>query len=72
MNVPVRWCKTVKLRSARISVVLLSSLVLIIWPLLTGRWWLVFALAFAATLLQFYSRPIPGIGRLIKDLPYRC
>jgi 4-hydroxybenzoate polyprenyltransferase len=70
VNVPVRWRKTVKLRSARISLILLSSLVLIIWPLLTGRLWLVLALGFAVTLLQFYSRPIPGIRRRIKDLPY--
>jgi 4-hydroxybenzoate polyprenyltransferase len=70
MNVPVRWRETVKLRSARISLVLLSSLVLIVWPLLTGRWWLVFVLGFVVALLQFYSRPIPGTGRRIKDLPY--
>jgi 4-hydroxybenzoate polyprenyltransferase len=70
MNVPVRWRKTVKLRSARISLVLLSSLVLIVWPLLTGRWWLVFVLGFVVALLQFYSRPIPGTRRRIKDLPY--
>jgi hypothetical protein len=70
VNVPVRSCKTVKLRSARITLVLLSPLVLVIWPLLSGRWWLVLALAFAAAALQFYSRPIPGVGYRIKDLPY--
>jgi 4-hydroxybenzoate polyprenyltransferase len=70
VNVPVRWRKTVKLRAARISLVLLSSLVLIIWPLLTGRWWLVLVLGFVLAFLQFYSRPIPGTGHRIKDLPY--
>jgi len=70
VNVPVRWRKTVKLRSARISLVLLSSLVMIVWPVLTGRWWLVLLLGFVLALLQFYSRPIPGIRRRIKDLPY--
>jgi 4-hydroxybenzoate polyprenyltransferase len=70
VNVPVRWRKTVKLRSARISLVLLSSLVLIVWPLLTGRWWLVFILGFGLAFLQFYSRPIPGTEHRIKDLPY--
>jgi 4-hydroxybenzoate polyprenyltransferase len=35
-----------------------------------GRWWLVLLLGFVLALLQFYSRPIPGISRRIKDLPY--
>ena len=70
LNVPVRSRKTVKLRPARIGLVLLSSLVLIIWPLLAGRGWLVLVLAFVAAILQFYTRPIPGVGHRIKDLPY--
>jgi 4-hydroxybenzoate polyprenyltransferase len=70
VNVPVRWRKTLKLRSARICLIMLSSLVLIIWPVLTGRWWLVLALGLAVVLLQFYSRPIPGTCHRIKDLPY--
>jgi len=37
---------------------------------LTGRWWLVLILAFAAALLQFYTRAIPGVGYRIKELPY--
>ena len=49
---------------------LLSSLVPVIWPLVTDRWWLVIALAFAAALLQFYTRAIPGVEYRIKDLPY--
>jgi 4-hydroxybenzoate polyprenyltransferase len=70
VNVPIRWRKTLELRSARICLVLFCSLVLIIWPVLTSRWWLVLALGLAVVLLQFYSRPIPGTCRRIKDLPY--
>jgi hypothetical protein len=70
VNVPVRWRKTLKLRSARVCLVLFCSLVVIVWPVLTGRWWLVLALGLAVVLFQFYSRPIPGIRRRIKDLPY--
>jgi len=70
MNVPVRSRKTAELRSARISLIMLASLVLIAWPLLVGPWWLVLAMAFGVALLQFYSRPIPGVGHRFKDLPY--
>jgi 4-hydroxybenzoate polyprenyltransferase len=70
INVPIRSAKIKELRAARIGVVLLSSVILVAWPLLTGRWWLVLALAFAATILQFYSRPIPGVKFRLKDLPY--
>lgn len=49
---------------------LLSSLVPVIWPLVTDRWWLVIALAFAAAPLQFYTRGIPGVEYRINDLPY--
>jgi hypothetical protein len=70
VNVPVRWRKTLELRSPRIWLGLICSLVLVIWPVLTGRWWLVLALGLVVVLLQFYSRPIPGICRRIKDLPY--
>src|SRR5208337_3922249 len=70
VNVPVRSSKGAELRWARIALVLLSSVMLVIWPLLTGRWWLVVILAVAAALLQFYTRAIPGVGYRIKDLPY--
>jgi hypothetical protein len=65
VNVPVRWRKTLELRSPRIWLGLICSLVLVIWPVLTGRWWLVLALGLVVVLLQFYSRPIPGICRRI-------
>jgi 4-hydroxybenzoate polyprenyltransferase len=45
-------------------------MMLMVWSLLTDRWWLVLALAFAVTLLQFYSRPILQAGFRPKDLPY--
>ena len=70
MNVPVRSRKTAELRWARISLIFLASPVLIAWPLLVGPWWLVLAMAFGVALLQFYSRPIPGVGLRFKDLPY--
>jgi len=69
MNVPVRSRKTAELRSARISLILLASLVLIAWPLLVGPWWLVLAMAFGVALLQFYSRPIPGVGTVSRICP---
>jgi 4-hydroxybenzoate polyprenyltransferase len=70
VNIPIRSRKAPELRAARIGVVFLSGAVLLVWPLLTGRWWLVLALALVATVLQFYSRPVPGVGFRLKDLPY--
>jgi 4-hydroxybenzoate polyprenyltransferase len=70
VNIPIRSSKTEELRMARIVLAFLAAAVLLIWSLLTSRWWLVLALAFAATILQFYSRPVPGVGLRLKDLPY--
>jgi 4-hydroxybenzoate polyprenyltransferase len=70
VNIPIRSRKAPELRAARIGVAFLSVAVLLAWPLLTGRWWLVLALALAATVLQFYSRPVRGMGFRLKDLPY--
>jgi 4-hydroxybenzoate polyprenyltransferase len=70
VNIPIRSGKAPELRAARIGVAFLSAAVLLVWPLLTGRWWLVLALALAATVLQFYSRPVRGVGFRLKDLPY--
>ena len=61
--------KAGELRAARITLAFLSAAVLLVWSLLTGRWWLVLALPFAAAILQFYSRPVPGVGFRLKDLP---
>ncbi len=59
VNIPVRVSKAQKLRAARIGLAFLSAAVLLMWTLLTGRW-----------CLQFYSRPVPGLGLRLKDLPY--
>src|SRR6266481_8375156 len=70
VNIPVRVSKAQKLRAARIGLAFLSAAVLLMWTLLTGRWWLVLSLTFVATILQFYSRPVLGLGLRLKDLPY--
>jgi 4-hydroxybenzoate polyprenyltransferase len=70
VNIPIRASKAQQLRAARIGLAFLSVIVLMVWPLLTGRWWLVLSLTFVATILQFYSRPVPGLGLRLKDLPY--
>ena len=70
VNIPIRVSKAQEHRAARIGLAFLSVTVLFVWPLLTGRWWLVLVLAFVATILQFYSRPVPGMGFRLKDLPY--
>jgi hypothetical protein len=69
-NIPIRSSKTEELQAARIGLAFLSAAVLVVWSLLTSRWWLVLALAFGATVLQFHSRPVRGIGFRLKDLPY--
>jgi 4-hydroxybenzoate polyprenyltransferase len=70
VNISVRVSKAQKVRAARIGLAFLSVAVLLVWTLLTGRWWLVLALALAAIILQFYSRPVPGAGFRLKDLFY--
>jgi 4-hydroxybenzoate polyprenyltransferase len=70
LNTPLRFSWERRLRGCRIALVWISAVVLGMWPVLTGRFWLLFPLAFAAGLLCFYSRPIPGAGFRLKDLPY--
>ncbi len=70
VNIPVRVSKAQQLRGARIGLAFLSAAVLLIWPLLTGRWRLVLALVFATTFLQAYSWPVPRLRFRLKDLPY--
>jgi 4-hydroxybenzoate polyprenyltransferase len=70
LNTPLRFSWERRLRGCRIFVVWISAGVLGMWPVLTGRFWLLFPLAGAAGLLCFYSRPIPGAGFRLKDLPY--
>jgi hypothetical protein len=50
INIPIRSSKREELRSARVGLAFLSAMMLIVWSLLTDRWWLVLALAFAVTL----------------------
>jgi UbiA prenyltransferase family len=70
LNTPLRFSWERRLRGCRIVLVWISAGVLGVWPVLTGRFWLLFPLAVAAGLLCFYSRPIPGAGFRLKDLPY--
>jgi 4-hydroxybenzoate polyprenyltransferase len=70
LNTPLRFSWERRLRGCRIVLVWISAGVLGVWPVLTGRVWLLFPLAVAAGLLCFYSRPIPGAGFRLKDLPY--
>jgi 4-hydroxybenzoate polyprenyltransferase len=70
VNIPIRSSKIEELRGARVGLALLSGTMLLVWPLLTGRWWLLLALSFTAAVLQFYSRPVPGVGFRLKDISY--
>ena len=70
LNTPLRATWGARLRGCRIALVWLSAGVLCIWPLVIGRFWLLFPLAVALGILCFYSRPIPGPGFRLKDLPY--
>jgi 4-hydroxybenzoate polyprenyltransferase len=70
LNTPLRFRWERRLRGCRIVFVWIAAGVLGVWPVLTGRFWLLFPVAVAAGLLCFYSRPIPGAGFRLKDLPY--
>jgi hypothetical protein len=70
LNTPLRTSWSTRLRGCRLALVALSAGILGIWPLLTGRCWLLFPLSLGFGILCFYSRPIPGAGFRLKDLPY--
>lgn len=70
LNTPLRTSWGARLRGCRLVLVSLAAGILGIWPVLTGRRWLVFPLALAFGVLCFYSRPIPRVGFRFKDLPY--
>jgi 4-hydroxybenzoate polyprenyltransferase len=70
LNTPLRSSWSARLRGCRVALVWLSAGVLCTWPLVIGRFWLLFPLAGAFGILCFYSRPIPGAGFRLKDLPY--
>jgi 4-hydroxybenzoate polyprenyltransferase len=70
LNTPLRSSWGARLRSYRVLLLWLSAGVLGAWPLVTGRFWLLFPLAVSFGILCFYSRPIPGASFRLKDLPY--
>jgi 4-hydroxybenzoate polyprenyltransferase len=69
-NTPLRSSWNPRLRSLRLALVWLSGGVLLSWPLVTARAWLLFPLAAAFGALWFYSRPMLRTGYRLKDLPY--
>jgi 4-hydroxybenzoate polyprenyltransferase len=70
LNTPLRSSWDRRLRGFRIVLVWVSAGILGMWPVVTGRLWLLFPLVVAAGMLCFYSRPIPGARFRLKDLPY--
>jgi 4-hydroxybenzoate polyprenyltransferase len=70
LNTPLRVSWGARLRECRVVLVWLSAGVLFIWPLVIERFWLLLPMAVAFGILCFYSRPIPGAGFRLKDLPY--
>ena len=69
VNTPIRFLWRESLRPKRLILIWLSVAILIGWPALTGRWWLIPPLALVIAALQFYSRPLPYVGKRMKDLP---
>jgi 4-hydroxybenzoate polyprenyltransferase len=69
VNTPSRFLYRESLRSKRFFLIWLSAATLVVWPAVTGRWWLIPPIALAIVALQFYSRPIPLVGKRLKDLP---
>jgi len=69
VNTPTRFLYRESLRSKRLLLIWLSAAILVGWPAITGRWWLIPAIVLAIAVLQFYSRPVPLIRKRLKDLP---
>jgi 4-hydroxybenzoate polyprenyltransferase len=69
VNTPTRFLCRESLRPKRLIVIWLSVAMLIGWPGLTGRWWLIPLLGLVIAALQFYSRPFPYVRKRMKDLP---
>jgi 4-hydroxybenzoate polyprenyltransferase len=70
LNTPLRTNWAARLRGWRFVLVSLAAGLATVWPVLTGRFWLLFPLALVFGVLCFYSRPIPSAGFRLKDLPY--
>ena len=70
LNTPLRFRWSVKLRPRRAVLIWLSGAILLFWPLVTGRPWLLVPLAVALSVFHFYSRPIPFTDFRFKNLSY--
>jgi 4-hydroxybenzoate polyprenyltransferase len=70
LNTPLRFRWSARLRPCRSILVCLSAAILLFWPLVTGRFWLLAPLGAALGVFHFYSRPIPSIGFRLKNLSY--
>ena len=70
LNTPLRFCWSARLRPYRSLFVCLSGAVLVFWPLVTGRIWLLIPLAAALSVFHFYSRPIPWTDLRLKSISY--
>jgi 4-hydroxybenzoate polyprenyltransferase len=70
LNTPLRFRWSARLRPLRSLLLCLSGAILLFWPLVTGRWWLLLPLAAAFWVIHFYSRPVPSTDFRLKDLPY--
>jgi 4-hydroxybenzoate polyprenyltransferase len=69
VNTPSRFLYRESLRSKRFFLIWLSAAMLVGWPAVTGRWWLIPPIGLAIAALQFYSRPVPFVRKRLKDLP---
>jgi 4-hydroxybenzoate polyprenyltransferase len=69
-NTPLRSQWNPRIRSWRVALVLFSGVILLVWPVVTVRVWMLFPIAAMFGVLCFYSRPIPKTQVRLKDLPY--
>jgi 4-hydroxybenzoate polyprenyltransferase len=70
LNTPLRFRWSARLRSFRFALVSVSGALLLIWPLVTGRYWLLLPITAALAVFHFYSRPIPSTHFRLKNLSY--
>jgi 4-hydroxybenzoate polyprenyltransferase len=69
-NTPLRSQWSARMRSWRVALVWFSGVILVVWPVVTVRVWMLFPIAAVFGVLCFYSRPIPKTRVRLKDLPY--
>ena len=70
LNTPLRFRWSARLRPMRFVLVCLSAALLLVWPLVTGRCWLLVPIVAALGAFYFYSRPIPSTRFRLKNLSY--